>query len=50
MGQKDYKSGQRLQNKEKRLQIGAGITNRDRDYKLVQNNAHINDLILGGVV
>ena len=31
-GQKDYKSGQGLQNEAKRLQIGVGIANRCRTY------------------
>ena len=33
-GQRDYKLGK------ERLQTGAGISNRGRDYKSVQNNLH----------
>ena len=36
--QKDYKLGQRFQIGTKVFQIGAGISNRGRDYKSVQNN------------
>ena len=41
--QKDYKSGQGLQNGPKTLQIGTGITNRFRTLTHMKNHAYLTD-------